>query len=90
MTTPSRSSAASAQATYEQWSAMGKKRYSTFRFAALFNKGIDLGHPLLNAIFEGRAQPRNDFVNHAARSAAMRERPDCRVCARPHLPVLDG
>jgi hypothetical protein len=67
--------AASAEPTYEQWSAMGGKMYAAWRCAGLalaarmsdaevarlFNKGLALGRPLVNAIFEGRVKPRNDL-----------------------------
>jgi hypothetical protein len=67
--------AANAEPTYEQWSAMGSKMYAAFRCAGLaqtarmsdaevlrlFNKGVSLGRPLLNAIFGGRVKPRNDL-----------------------------
>jgi hypothetical protein len=64
-----------AEPTYEQWAHMGKKMYLAFRCAALaqaaklpeaeflrlFTRGIELGRPLLSALFEKRVEPRNDI-----------------------------
>jgi hypothetical protein len=64
-----------AEPSYEQWAANGAEMYDAFRCAALaraaemppaeftrlFNKGMDLGRPLLNAVFEGRVKPRTDL-----------------------------
>jgi hypothetical protein len=68
---PSRHSAA--EPTYEEWAAQGALLYSAFRCAALaehagkydeftrlFNAGIDIGRPLLEAAFAGRIQKRGD------------------------------
>jgi hypothetical protein len=63
-----------AEPSNEQWAANGVEMYDAFRCAALaraaempaaeftrlFNRGMDLGRPLLNAVFEGRVQPRTD------------------------------